>query len=136
VVLLILLDLTPANYQISIHQYWSPAERRPAAVSTLFTDGGNFENVPLINFLQRRVEKIVVCYASSVPLQPKSVWNVTEDPDNLSYITNDFSSFFGVLPKNYDQTVTSIKFFYQKNQVSSSTAERLTYFSTAVITQL
>jgi len=37
--------------------YWSPAQAIPQGKSSLFADGGSFENVPLISFLQRRVKK-------------------------------------------------------------------------------
>ncbi len=54
-----LVETLPGNLSelLGLHlDYWSPVDARPrAAADTLFCDGGSYENILLISFLQRRV---------------------------------------------------------------------------------
>jgi hypothetical protein len=125
-----------AERQAMILPYWSPAADTVASsttstgtpsisarggvavVDTTFGDGGEFENIPLISFLQRGVNKVVLFFSSSVQLQPSSVWNVTEDP-SYPGITSDFVAFFGALPINYSDTQAALEYYYVRDQVFS-----------------
>eukprot|EP01034_Spumella_vulgaris_P036343 gene36343-44835_t len=75
--------------------YWSPADPTPHAVPTDFADGGVYENIPLISFLQRRVPKIILFINGDTPLQP------SYNPEFDAYdgqIDSTLASFFGVNP--------------------------------------
>eukprot|EP00286_Rhodomonas_abbreviata_P019853 CAMPEP_0181311752 /NCGR_PEP_ID=MMETSP1101-20121128/13316_1 /TAXON_ID=46948 /ORGANISM="Rhodomonas abbreviata, Strain Caron Lab Isolate" /LENGTH=576 /DNA_ID=CAMNT_0023418527 /DNA_START=26 /DNA_END=1756 /DNA_ORIENTATION=- len=77
--------------------YFSPAVALPQSEAMMFTDGGCYENIPLISFIQRRVPKIVLFFMSAVPLLPADQWDVTTEPYSEDKISNDLSSFFGVV---------------------------------------
>lgn len=80
--------------------YWSPSDLIPSGIETYFGDGGSYENIPLISFLQRRVEKIVLFFNSETTLQPADKWDVAS---NLTYdgqVTDCLSAFFGVLEES------------------------------------
>jgi hypothetical protein len=78
--------------------YWSPDEEfLPDLTTMMFADGGCYENMPLIPFMQRRVPKIVLFFLSSIPLEPFEDWNVTTDAYSDDQVTNDLSAFFGAL---------------------------------------
>lgn len=80
--------------------YWSPAEHvKPQLTKMMFADGGCYENIPLINFMQRRVKKIVLFFLSHTPLAPAADWDVNADPTASGKISNDVGAFFGVLPE-------------------------------------
>lgn len=98
--------------------YWSPSDRVPKGMSSLFGDGGSFENIPLISFLQRRVAKIVLFFNSESPILPSSSWNVAEDLTYDGQITDCFSSFFGVMEDSL-KTWQNRSWDYSKNQVYS-----------------
>jgi hypothetical protein len=55
--------------------YWSPSDPSPSAEDTLFVDGGDYENVTLISFLQRRVSKIALFILTDTPLTPSYDYN-------------------------------------------------------------
>lgn len=59
--------------------YYSPSDPLPTERTWLFSDGGSFENIPLISFLQRRVEKIVLFFNSVTPLSPTGKWDAARD---------------------------------------------------------
>jgi len=81
--------------------YWSPVDKRPSSMDTLFCDGGSYQNILLPSLLQRRVKKIVLFFNSGTPLQPSSNWNVYEDEPSQSQITDTFSGLFGVIAEDY-----------------------------------
>ena len=101
--------------------YWSPSDRTPRHESTLFGDGGNYENLNLISFLQRRVEKIVLFSSGSVPLQPASEWDVETDPPAGDQISNFLSCFFGIFPTDTENWENRSMSYYQ-NQVFDKSA--------------
>lgn len=78
--------------------YWSPSDRLPTKKNWLFADGGVFENIPLISYLQRKVSKIILFINCEQPLAPADKWNVRVDPPASNQITDALSAFFGVLP--------------------------------------
>jgi hypothetical protein len=81
--------------------YWSPDEHvKPDFTTMMYADGGCYENIPLINFMQRRVKKIVLFFLSSTPLAPFEDWDVNTDPTASGKISNDFSAFFGVISQD------------------------------------
>jgi hypothetical protein len=92
--------------------YWAPADRHPTSLRWQVSDGGAYENVPLLSFLQRQVSKIVLFFNQHLPLQPSNKFNVETDEPNEKQITNDFSCFFGVFPDKADY-----EYAYERNQV-------------------
>lgn len=113
--------ITPklANYAGYNMDYWSPTEKIPISDDTLFADGGSYENVPLINFIQRRVTKIVLFINAGTPMQPASSWNVETDAPDANQITDALSAFWGVLPVDkYKWQDRSYE--YEKDQVFAS----------------
>ena len=78
--------------------YWSPSDSTPRHKSTLFGDGGDYENMNLISYIQRRVDKIILFSNGQVPLQPSSSWNVEKDAPTGDQISDFLSCFFGVFP--------------------------------------
>jgi hypothetical protein len=102
---------------LALHfDYWPAASPQPETTDTYFCDGGAYQNIPLINYLQRGVQKIVLFFASSVPLQPFSMWNVTTDPYSDDQITSDLASFFGAFPASQPD-YENRTFEYERNQV-------------------
>jgi hypothetical protein len=99
-------------------EYWAPSTsgRRPEMNPTMYADGGCYENMPLINFMQRRVPKIVLFFLSSVPLMPFEDWNVSTDPYSSDQVTNDLSAFFGALTTD-DPRWQNRSFEQERNQV-------------------
>lgn len=63
------------------------AQPPQASAPSYFSDGGSFENIPLINFLQRRVKNIVLFDSSSVPLQPSDKWDPRTEPYTADKVT-------------------------------------------------
>eukprot|EP01031_Cornospumella_fuschlensis_P041033 gene41033-50056_t len=101
---------------MSMHvDYWSPADYWPTSEDTYFADGGSYENIPLMSFLQREVTKIVLFFVSSTPLQPSSKFNPYTDAPDESQVSNVLSTFFGVNPPQANWEDRS--FEYEKNQV-------------------
>lgn len=88
-----------------VYNYWSPSDSNPTNTQTIFGDGGVLQNVPIINFLQRRVKKILFVSSSSTPLQPLKVWDVAEETSKsktaYKNIAIDLSALFGALPSDY-----------------------------------
>ena len=76
--------------------YYAPSDSKPARKKWLFADGGSYENIPLISFLQRRVQKIVLFFNCETALQPSSKWDVYNDPPSADQITDTLPTFFGV----------------------------------------
>lgn len=109
----------PDLYSMGLHfDYWSPSNEVPIAEDTLFADGGAYENIPLISFLQRRVPKIVLFFVSTTPLQPAEKYNPYSDPFTGTELSDCLTSFFGVLnPNQADWEDRSYQ--YEKNQVFS-----------------
>jgi hypothetical protein len=95
--------------------YWSPADHFPKAKDTFFADGGAYDNIPLISFLQRQVTRIVLFFTSSTPLQPSSKWDPYQDEATTSQVTDTLPAFFGVIPKQLNWENRS--FEYEINQV-------------------
>lgn len=97
--------------------YWSPNdEMKPDFTTVMTADGGCYENMPLIPFMQRRVQKIVLFYLSSTPLAPFEDWDVNADPYSDDHVTNDIGAFFGVLGTN-DPRWENRSFEMEKDQV-------------------
>ena len=65
-----------------------------ASAPTYFCDGGSYQNIPLINFLQRRVKNIVLFDSSVVPLQPSDKWNPQTEPYTSDKVPNAFVFLF------------------------------------------
>ena len=76
--------------------YWSPSDLIPSGEETYFGDGGSYENIPLISFLQRRVEKIILFFNSNTPLQPAANWDVAANITYDGQVSDCLSAFFGV----------------------------------------
>ena len=97
--------------------YWSPDEEfRPELTTMMYSDGGCYENIPLISYMQRRVPKIVLFFLSSIPLKPFEDWNVTTDPYSDDQVTNDIGAFFGALSEDQPRWKDR-SFELEKNQV-------------------
>lgn len=110
-------SLRPDNLTaMSMHiDYWAPADHWPTTTDTYFADGGAFENVPIISFLQRKVDRIVFFNTGSIPLQPSEKYNPYTDPIEQDSITNVISAYFGILPPEANWQNRSYE--YEKNQV-------------------
>ena len=66
------------------------AQPPQASAPTYYCDGGSYQNIPLIHFLQRRVKNIVLFDSSVVPMQPSDKWDPLTEPftsDKVHYIT-------------------------------------------------
>jgi hypothetical protein len=98
--------------------YWSPSDLVPSGSTTFFADGGSYENIPLISFLQRRVEKIILFFNSVTPLQMSSNWDVAANQTYDDQVSDCLSSFFGVV-EEYLPWYGNRSFEYEKNQVYS-----------------
>lgn len=97
--------------------YWSPSEEvKPDFTTMMFADGGSYQDVPLIQFMQRRVPKIMCFFDTQTPLQPFEDWDVNTDVPSLDQITNDLSGFFGVLTTD-DPRWMDRSFEMERNQV-------------------
>jgi hypothetical protein len=87
--------------------YWSPAFEEPTMRPTLFADGGAMQNIPLITFIQRGVEKIIALSSSYTPIDYEALQDYG-NPSNwifskqirTSYIDVSLASFFGVIPSD------------------------------------
>lgn len=86
--------------------YWSPSSPLPQEKKAMFTDGGCYENIPLISFLQRKVERIVLFFNAETALQPSSTWDVAaEQAANPGFydqkqVTDTLSMYFGIWEKD------------------------------------
>lgn len=96
--------------------YWSPADPLPVAKDTLFTDGGAYENIVLISYLQRRVERIVLFFIDHTPLLPADKYNPAVDTYNGDQLSDSLTCFFGVLPEPMTK-FENRSFEYEMNQV-------------------
>jgi hypothetical protein len=88
------------------YDYWSPTLENPNVTSITFSDGGYVQNIPLIPFLQRGVEKIVIVAISSVKFDYSLIqganWRETKRIPS-GCIDWSLPSFFGVYPDNSDK---------------------------------
>lgn len=99
-------------------QYWSPDDEvKPDFTPMMFTDGGCYQDISLIQFMQRRVSKIVLFFLSSTPLKPFEDWDVNADPLKEGQVTDDLSAFFGALPDTEQRRWENRSFELEKNQV-------------------
>eukprot|EP01035_Chromulina_nebulosa_P019173 gene19173-25018_t len=98
--------------------YWSPTNKLllNSGELTYFADGGSYENINLISFIQRRVEKVVLFFVSSTPLQPSSNWNVTENIEYDNQISDCLSAFFGVVESTQADWQNK-SYEYEKDQI-------------------
>jgi hypothetical protein len=96
--------------------YWPPSAVMPFSDDVLFADGGAYENIPLISFLQRGVEKVVLFFVSSTPLTPIDQWDAFTQPYTGKQVTDCLTSFFGVFDPN-QLSVVDRAMEYDKNQV-------------------
>jgi len=113
--------------------YWSPAEEvRPDFTTMMYADGGCYQNIPLINFMQRGVSKIVLFFLSSIPLLPFEDWDVNTDPYSQDQVTNDLSAYFGALTTD-DPRWQNRSFEMERDQVfaNSDYAKVITALHTA-----
>ena len=99
--------------------YWSPSLESPESITMMYADGGSYQNIPLISFIQRKIPKIILFFMSSTPLQPFEDWDVENDPYSDDQITNDLSSFFGALSNTRSHIYDNRSFEYTKNQIFS-----------------
>ena len=103
-----------------VKSYWSPSLATGDVKSLgdndfLFGDGGSFENIPLINFIQRRVEKIVLFFNSETPLESSDTWAVESDEPSQDQVSDPLPAFFGVFPPLLN--VQERSYEYGRNQI-------------------
>lgn len=107
----------PKIYEQGMHfSYWPASSVMPFSEDTLFADGGAYENIPLISFLQRKVEKIVLFFVSSTPLKPADQWDPYTQEYTGKEVTDCLTSFFGVFDPN-QPGVLDRSLEYERNQV-------------------
>jgi len=114
-----LLESLPLDLsnKLGLHfDYWAPADHVPFHEDTLFADGGSYENINLISFLQRKVEHIILFFNSEQPLAPSSSWNPAVDEPNSNQVSDSLSCFFGVLPSE-QAGWEDRSYQYEKDQV-------------------
>jgi len=92
--------------------FWSCLSTHPISSDMLVADGRYTQAIPLISFLQRRVENIILFIESEIPLKSSKEWNVDEDPTADNKIDKSFASYFGIFPKEGKGKVN-----LEKNQV-------------------
>jgi hypothetical protein len=112
-------SLRPADVAnaLGMHfDYWSPSSPMPIGEDTLFADGGCYENIPLISFLQRRVNKIVLFINGVTPLQPSEKYNPYTDDFTGKELSDSLTAFFGVLGVNASD-FNDRSYEYEKDQV-------------------
>ena len=103
--------------------YFSPAFEEPQMRPTLFADGGAMQNIPLITFIQRGVEKIICVCNSYTPLDYNSLKDYG-NPSNwvfsksvrTSCIDISLASFFGIVPSDL-LLLHDISSEYRRNHV-------------------
>lgn len=113
-------SLSPKNLSnLGMHvDYWSPSLIWPTSEDTYLADGGAFENIPLIPFLQRKVDRIVLFFTASMPLQPSDKYDPYTDPLTTSSITDTLPAYFGLIPP--ESGFENRSFEYEMNQVFRS----------------
>jgi hypothetical protein len=79
--------------------YWSPADPNPLARKYDWADGGVLENMPLLSFVQRGVERIVIFDNAEPPMYMSSQWDVEKEPLKPGMIDESFAAYFGWYPK-------------------------------------
>lgn len=100
--------------------YWSPSATSSSTTGSstpsYFCDGGSYENMPLINFLQRKVRKVVLFYTSFRALMPSDQWDPYTQPFSADKLTDDLAALFGVLDPAQSKFY-SRNFEVERNQV-------------------
>jgi hypothetical protein len=96
--------------------YWSPSAAIPSAKDTLFTDGGAYENIVLISYLQRRVSRIILFFNDHTPLAPANKYNPSTDTYTGDQLSDSLTCFFGVLPEPMSK-FENRSFEYERDQV-------------------
>lgn len=111
-------SLKPKNIsEMGLHfDYWSPSNVVPSAADTLFADGGSYENIPLISFLQRRVQKIILFFVAERSLYPADKYNPYTDIYDGTQITDTVTAFFGILEPTLPNWENR-SYEYEMNQV-------------------
>ena len=99
--------------------YWSPSLESPESITMMYADGGSYQNIPLISFIQRKIPKIILFFMSSIPLKPFEDWDVENDSYSDDQITNDLSSYFGALSINRSYNFEDRSYELTKNQIFS-----------------
>ena len=84
----------------------------------LYADGGSIENIPLLSFLQRKVENIILFLNFDDPLQSSFKWNVTESPTKEKQISDEIPAYFGITIKK-QSTLLKRSYDYSKNHIFS-----------------
>jgi hypothetical protein len=97
--------------------YYSPSASDFYSGDWYFSDGGSYENIPLISFLQRRVKKIILFFNDITPLLPLDQWDVVTDPPTEDQVTDVLQAFFGVFPPA--SAFNARVYEYTRNQVYS-----------------
>ena len=103
----------PISEELGLHaDYWSPSASAaaPSSVGSYLADGGCLENVNLIAFLQRRVEKIILFGNFERPMAPLGAWDPIKDELSYKHIEITIPGFFGLIPK--DTPSSYVKFIY------------------------
>jgi hypothetical protein len=75
--------------------YWSPSDPNPVARSYDWADAGVLENMPLLSFVQRGVEKIVIFDNCVTGLHMADVFNPETDQMVTGMIDEAFAAYFG-----------------------------------------
>ena len=116
----------PAGLSFNYYSPTNPQEAEATGESrrhknkydTLFSDGGAYENICLISYLQRKVKKVVYCSNSATPLQPSASWDVAAPGghDVLGTVDDSIPAFFGIFLPN-KHTFQDRSFEYQRDQI-------------------
>jgi hypothetical protein len=99
--------------------YWSPSPKLPQLNRMYIADGGIYENVLLISFLQRRVSKIVLFFNSNTPLLPSSSFNPYTDIYHADVVDAGLACFFGIFDQDEAKSVNRTV-EYNRDQVFST----------------
>jgi hypothetical protein len=108
--------------------YWSPTSEQPLIQPTIYADGGAVQNIPLISFIQRGVEKIIAVSNSYTPINypvlleynsHRHWWRTKHIRSSDIDIT--LASFFGILPLQDSTMEMKISSDYRRNHVFETT---------------
>ncbi len=104
--------------EFSIHfDYWSPTQsEKPDVTDFIFSDGGTYEDLPLISFLQRRVDRVILFVNDAKPLYPADRYNPYTDVYTGEEASLNIAAYFGVFPSPPEK-FTDLVTEYSKNQV-------------------
>lgn len=103
--------------------YFSPAFEDPRMKPMLFVDGSATQKIPLIGFIQRGVEKIIVVTHSYTPIDYVALHDYT-NPNSWvytkkilsSYIDVSLASYFGITPSDLPAT-SNISNEFRRNHI-------------------